>query len=102
MLNHWDDLLTLRSWPNAGQNANGYIEKGEPADAQVWADAQNITRSEFYASLSAGVKIAACFVVNACDYDGQPAVVWNGKEYNIVRTYSKGPDRVELYLSEVV
>jgi hypothetical protein len=42
------------------------------------------------------------FEVRSVDYDGQPTLLFNSKEYVIIRTYSKNDEITELVCSGMV
>jgi len=102
MLNHFDEPVTLRSYPNAKQGANGYKEPGTPTDVTVWGDIKSVGRTEFYASMAAGVNVSKIVVLKAVDYDDQKTVLIGAREYSVVRAYQTTLDDVELTCTEAV
>jgi SPP1 family predicted phage head-tail adaptor len=67
---------------------------------EVWANAKSVKRSEFYAADSNGRELSITFEVHAEDYDGQKNILYNGKEYDVVRDYQIGLGIVELNCSD--
>ncbi len=94
-----NDVITLKS-VTEDKDKDGYqISKTEDA-VTVFAEKKSVTRSEFYSAFQAGVSATAMFVVNSMDYTGQNVVVFNNKEYDVVRTYEADIDNVELTCSD--
>jgi|LFRM01.1.fsa_nt_gb SPP1 family predicted phage head-tail adaptor len=89
-----DKQITLRSTVTTS-NATGLAVETN-TDTIVYADVQSVRRAEFYASNAAGNTVDIVFIVNADDYDGQMAVVYDSVDYSVVRSYQKGLGRVEL------
>lgn len=59
----------------------------------VWADRKNVTRAEFYAAYQVGLNPRYTFEISARDWnhpgDEPVALEYNGRRYNIIRTYEK-------------
>ena len=67
---------------------------------EVFVDVKSVTREEFYRSMQAGKELVRSFDIRACDYDGQPRIKYDGKQYKIVRAYTKDGEIMELNCSE--
>jgi len=63
---------------------------------QVMADKQSVRQSEFYQAAIAGLRPEVMFVVRSAEYEGEAQLEYNGKRYNIVRTYDKDGEFTEL------
>ena len=61
----------------------------------VYARAYSVGMREFYDASNAGLNLAAKFDVWAHEYKGELIVKWQGREYDVSRTYKNG-DKVEL------
>lgn len=81
-------------------DADGYAVKTETRTL-AFADVKSVRRSEFYESMRAGVKMAAAFEIRACDYSGQQCVAYDGRRYQVERTYTKTGEMIELNCSEI-
>lgn len=57
-----------------------------------------VTRSEYFTAAQLGIAADCAFEVSAFDYEGQTALIYNGKTYRIYRSY-ENDDIVELYCS---
>ncbi|MDD3921601.1 MAG: head-tail adaptor protein [Eubacteriales bacterium] len=99
----YSDIITLIGITE-GKNAAGEITEAE-TETEVYADCRSVTRSEFYAAQTAGIKAEIAFTVKAADYDDQQKIVYNCKGtgeseddevYDVIRTYQKDPDNIEI------
>lgn len=62
----------------------------------IWAGRRSATRNEFYQASQAGYKADVIFTIYSFEYGGEEQVVFNNVVYDIVRTYQKTPDILEL------
>lgn len=69
--------------------------------ASVICTVKEITRAEWVAAQQKSLSPAACLRVFFRDFSGQKLAEFNGKRYEVYRTYQSG-DYVELYLAERV
>ena len=65
----------------------------------VWADKKSVKWGEFFAASGLGKTLTAVFEVYADEYSGESVLRWDGKLYNVERTYEKG-EKVELTCSD--
>lgn len=65
-------------------------------DTVIWAGKRSVKRDEFYQATQAGYKANAIFVVYAFEYHGEEQVVCDDVLYDVVRTYQKSLDTIEL------
>ena len=72
------------------------------AKRQVFADKQSVRQSEFYQSAATGLKPELMFVVRSIDYQDEPKIEYNGKQYTVTRAYAKGAELTELICQGVV
>lgn len=70
--------------------------------SQVFANKKSIRQSEFYQAFAAGLKPELMFEVRTIDYAGQTNLKFGGKEYVIIRTYSKNDEVTELVCTGLV
>lgn len=75
--------------------------RSEGVNRTVWADINGVKRSEFYAGLTAGVNLSNSFKVYSEEYEGEPALSFDGRLYMVERVYSSGKDWTELNCSEL-
>lgn len=86
---YFSDRIKLRTWEN-GVDSAGFEVPGTLTAREVWADAQSVKRSEFYAAQNAGVRVDVVFAVRVEDYAGEVEVEHAGVIYDVVRSYKKG------------
>ena len=72
------------------------------ASKQVFADKKHIRQSEFYQAMATGLKPELMFVIREIDYSNEPRLKYNNKYYNIIRTYSKNGELLELICEGIV
>lgn len=93
-----NDRITLRT-ETITKNENGYKEYSY-TDVEVWARKKSVTRSEYYSAGASGIELSVAFEMHADEYEGQKTILYNGKQYNVVRTYQTGQGLVELNCSD--
>ena len=94
------DVVKLISITVAENDMGDIIET--PVEREVFADKQSIRQSEFYQAAATGLRPELMFVVRSIDYEGEPKLKYNGKEYTIIRTYDKDGELTELVCQGVV
>lgn len=57
---------------------------------QVFANKKSVRQTEFYQAQATGLKPELMFEVRSIEYQEEPKLAFNGKEYNIIRAYEKG------------
>lgn len=62
---------------------------------------KSVTRSEFYNAAANGLKPELIFVVHGYEYKGEKQVEFEGSRYNVIRTYSKDFEELELTCERV-
>lgn len=95
---YFSDKITLRT-VTIGADADGY-PTATNSDTEVWANVKSATRAEFYAATAQSIEISQVFEVHVEDWDDQTDVVYDGKAYDIRRTYQKGLGIIELVCSD--
>ena len=72
------------------------------ATTTVYADKHSIRQSEFYQAYATGLRPELMFVIREVDYDNQPRIKYNNKYYNIIRTFSRDGELLELICEGIV
>jgi len=84
-----DDELTLISTTYDPEVTN---DMGDmiPIEAKlmVLCDVLSVTKTEHYSAAANGLKPSIVFAVNKYEYDGQSGVEYEGKRYNVDRTFA--------------
>ncbi len=95
---YWKDtaeLVTITEAPDA----EGYKTRTEQR-REVFVNKKSATRSEFYTAKQAGDKITLVLDVRGVDYQDETRLYHDGKPYEVVRTYTRSGDVVELNCKE--
>ena len=67
----------------------------------VFCAIDSISRAEFYDAGRNGLKPEYRVTLFAPDYNGEEALILNGKRYGIVRTYQNRNETIELYVERL-
>ena len=81
-----------------GVDDDGFpIEEIKPKDP-IFANKLSVRSNEFWQARNTGVQLSYAFEIHSFEYEGEEKALYDGEEYTIERTYSKG-DLTEIYLS---
>ena len=81
-----------------GVDDDGFpIEEIKPK-APILANKLSVRSNEFWQARNTGVQLSYAFEIHSFEYEGEEKALYDGEEYTIERTYSKG-DLTEIYLS---
>lgn len=69
---------------------------------QVFANKKSVRASEFYQAMSTGLRPELMFEIRSVEYQEEPKLIYNGKEYNIIRVYDKNGEITELIVQGAV
>ncbi|BDZ81413.1 phage head closure protein [Claveliimonas bilis] len=61
-----------------------------------------VARNEFYKARQNGIEVSEILTVHPYEYNGENAVVFQGKELRVVRVYRKNMEECELTCTEKV
>jgi SPP1 family predicted phage head-tail adaptor len=86
---------------------NGENELGDPIKVLtkgpiVFADKQSVKQSEFYQAMAVGLKPELTFIIRIIEYNNEPMLEFNLKTYDVIRTYEKNGEFLELICQGVV
>lgn len=73
-----------------------------PAKREIFADKQSIRQSEFYQAAATGIRPELMFIVRSIDYEQEPMLEYNNKNYKIIRVYDKDGELAELICQGIV
>lgn len=99
MNNHFDTPVTLRQVTRT-QDANGYFTETE-SKTTVWGDTRSATRTEFFSAEAQGHNVAMMVTIPYIDWNDAEEVIIDNKTYNVVRSYRKTLDYIELTLERI-
>ena len=77
-------LYTVTITPGPGMGTKTSVGK------TVYAERKSVTRAEWLAMNTAGMKADIMLIVNADDYDNQTEALYDGTRYRIIRSYQTG------------
>lgn len=84
----YNDVIQLVSYTES-TDAYGITSRVDTTK-DVFAQVKSIGESEFYQAAASGLKPEVKFVIaDYLDYSDEKEVEWNGKRYNVLRTYRK-------------
>ena len=83
------------------ENAMGDIIESETS-RQVFANKLSVKRAEFYQAMATGLRPELVFTVRLIDYEGEENLSFEGEAYNIIRTYTKDGEFLELICNKLV
>ena len=86
MMATFDHELTLLDFTTTKNEYGDTVT--ELVETIVLCDLESVTRSEHYAAAQSGLRPEFVFIVNKHDYSGQKEVKFEGKRYNVLRTYA--------------
>lgn len=71
-------------------------------DREVFVKPRSVSRSDFYQAAQSGLKPSIVLVISTAeDYQGEKVVLFESKEYTVLRVYQRPEkDEVELTLEE--
>lgn len=94
------EVISLISITGTVNEIGNYIEA--KSEREVFADKRSIRQNEFYQAAATGLRPEIMFVIRTIDYLGERKLSFNGKEYNIIRTYDKDNEMTELICQGIV
>ena len=74
----------------------------EKIETIVYCNLKSITRGEFYNAASQGIKPEIVFVIHKYEYNDEKEILFEGKKYKVIRTYSKDFEEIELTCEKVI
>lgn len=99
----YDSVATLKAY-----GVSTYDEYGNEVltitETEVFVQPSSVYRSEFYNAAQLGIHPSVTFYLsNREDYDGQKVLVYEGKEYSVIRVgWSAQRDGISLVCEERV
>jgi len=96
----WRDVIRLVTITYTESDIGDIVETR--TDRQVYANKKSIRQSEFYQAQANGLRPEAMFEMRSIDYQDERKLLHDGKEYNVIRTYSKNGEILELVCDRLV
>lgn len=85
----YDHIIELGT---VSHTQNDYGQEQETVTwKEVFADVRSVSRSEFYSAAMANIRPTVIFALaDYYDYDDERIIRYNGKTYDVIRTYIRG------------
>lgn len=98
----WDSVITLRDIAtNATVDAEGNEVEGEPIDTQVFCNVRNVGLDTWATAAQLGLKPELQVEVRTIDYAGQTQAVFNGREFDLSLSSTRGDNTILTYATHV-
>lgn len=97
----WCDVCNLGTLKRVTDEVGDVIETIIYSD-EVYCNEKSIRASEFYQAQAMGMKPELTIEMMLIDYNKEPYVMYEGEEYNVLRTYKTSKERIELTLTRGV
>lgn len=68
----------------------------------IFCDIKSVGRAEFYNAVATGLKPEIIFIIHNYEYSGENQVEYDGKKYNVIRTYENSTEELELTCEKVL
>lgn len=73
-----------------------------PTERMVYVDEKSIRQSEFYQAQATGLRPELMFEMRRSEYQKEPKFKYDGTTYDIIRTYKKNRDFIEIICQGIV
>ena len=99
----YDGVATLKAYGTPTYDEYGN-EVPNITETEVFVQPRGVYQSEFYNAAQLGLKPSiTLYMTNRADYDGQKILVYEGKEYSVIRVdWSAQRDGISLVCEERV
>lgn len=84
----WRDVIDLISVEYTTNSIGDAIP--QESARQVYANRKSVRQSEFYQAMATGLRPEIMFEVRSAEYQGEPTVRYEGKDYSIIRAFDRG------------
>jgi SPP1 family predicted phage head-tail adaptor len=98
----WRDVIELVGVTTFDENEVGDQIEVPGEIRQVFANKKSIRQSEFYQAAAIGLRPEIMFEVRTIEYQEEKTLLFNGKEYSIVRAFDKNGEITEIVCSGLV
>jgi SPP1 family predicted phage head-tail adaptor len=96
------EIIQLISVTKTQNAVTGRLTETEGTPKQVFADEKSITQTEFYQAQASGLRPEIKFIMRKVDYSDEKRLTFNSVKYDIIRTYSKNGELIELICQKVM
>lgn len=96
----WSDEIILIQTELA-KNGNRLPYDREIGRRTVYGDIGSVTRSEFYLANQSGKRADITVILHKEEYHGEHLIEADGGKYELLRSFSKGPEKIELVCTDL-
>lgn len=93
-------VKTLESGENSQDSTGAFLNT--KTYREIFANIKSIRQAEYYQANAIGIQPAFMFEIRFCEYEGERLLVHNDIEYNIIRTYTKNREIIELVCTKFI
>lgn len=94
----WDSVITLRDIEtNMVLDSEGNEVEGEPVDTQVFCNVRSVGFEAWATAVQLGLKPELSVEVRTIDYAGQSQAVYQGREYDLSYSSTRGDNTILTY-----
>lgn len=94
----WDSVILLRDIEaNMTVDGEGNEVEGEPIDTQVFCNVRSVGYETWATAAQLGLKPELQVEVRTIDYAGQSQAVYNGREYDLSYSTTRGDNTILTY-----
>jgi SPP1 family predicted phage head-tail adaptor len=97
----YSDEIKLIARVENGTNDIGDVQYTETSRT-VYVDLLDVGQSEYYQARAQGLKAQHKFEMRLADYNKEERLEFEGTEYDIIRTYRKNKDYLEIIAGGIV
>lgn len=90
----WKDVINLISETETTNTIGDLVKTRTPRT--VFANKKSVRQSEFYQAFAQGLQAQIMFEVRISDYGDEMLIQYNDIELEIIRTYEKNSEIIEL------
>lgn len=95
MSRRWSDVIDLIPLTDS-KNENGFHSEVEGVPkVDIFANKKDVFSSEFTQANAQGIKLEGAFEIHSIDYDGEELLKYDGKTFEVWRTFDRG-EKIEL------
>lgn len=96
----WDSVILLRDIEaNMTVDDEGNEVEGEPIDTQVFCNVRSVGYETWATAAQLGLKPELQVEVRTIDYAGQSQAVYNGREYDLSYSTTRGDNTILTYVT---
>ena len=97
---YFRDVLNLISYTTTENTIGDIIET--PVEREVFCNEKSVRQSEFYQAMANGLRPEIMLEIRLIDYNKEDKLSFEGSVYEILRTYNRDGEMIELICNRLV